>query len=370
MTKDFDAFYAPLKFLFSNGPACVFVCETTGNYRTKIISDNINKILGYTSKEFIDSPNLWINLLHDEDRKKTISGLKSKLKTMKKNESYSHQYRLKHKNGHYVWIRADLTLNCENDQKYFAGYFIDISENKKTNHLLKCKTKELETKNKDLEDFCYVVSHDLREPLVSVAGFASLVRKRYEDQLDEQGILFLDRILEGTKRMENKIDDLLALSRAGREDPNGHTLHLKEAIEEATQSLYGSISKHGAKIIIEKDMPKVKGDYSMIVQVFQNLLSNSIKYRKTNETPIVTIYTTPFNGYYQITLEDNGVGFDIKHHDRIFGVFQRLHSTEDYPGTGIGLAIVKKIIEKHKGSVWAESEIGKGTKFHFTLKSL
>lgn len=234
---------------------------------------------------------------------------------------------------------------------------------------LERQAAQLTEANESLEQFVYVASHDLREPLIGIAGMATLLRKRYGEQLDEAGQHFVQEIIEGTRRMEQKIEDLLLLSRAGRGTPNG-PFPLGSAVEEARRSLVGSIKQSGAAIHTEEPLPLVRGDRSMIAQVFQNLFSNSIKYHKENETPIIHIESQPDSDpeRVHVTVSDNGIGFDMDHADRIFGVFQRLYTVEQYPGTGIGLAIAKKIIEKHGGRIWASSEPQRGATFHFTLQ--
>lgn len=221
--------------------------------------------------------------------------------------------------------------------------------------------------NESLEQFVYVASHDLREPLIGVAGFATLLDRRYGDRLDEQGKHFLEEIVNGCKRMEAKIDDLLLLSRAGRGKPNG-SFALGAAIEEARRAVAGRINETGAQILVTKPLPTVRGNRSEIAQVFQNLFSNSIKYRTPDTPPVIQIKALPQDSdEVLVSVTDNGLGFDMRHADRIFGVFQRLYTVDQYPGTGIGLAIVKKIIDKHGGRIWPLSEPSKGSTFFFTL---
>lgn len=236
-------------------------------------------------------------------------------------------------------------------------------------HDLAKLNRQLEEANDSLEQFVYVASHDLREPLAGIAGYASLLRRRYGDQLDEQGRHFLDEMVNGCQRMETKIDDLLELSRAGRGVPNG-PIALGSALDEAKKSLVSPIKKAEAAIFINGSLPMVRANRSMIAQVFQNLLSNSIKYRKPGEPPLIEVKAALWEKdprFVLVAVRDNGIGFDMKHVDRIFGVFQRLYTIEQYSGTGIGLAIAKKIIDVHGGKIWAESEEGKGSTFFFTL---
>jgi len=243
----------------------------------------------------------------------------------------------------------------------------DVTSDKCYQRKLELQAKRLTEANESLEQFVYIASHDLREPLTGIAGFATLLERRYEDQLDDAGKHFLSEIIGGAQQLAQKIEDLLALSRAGRGTING-PFPLGSAIEEARRSLVRSIKQSDAAFRIEGQLPLVRGDRSMIAQVFQNLFSNSIKYRRGEDAPLIWIEAhNDESGWVQVSVRDNGIGFDMEHSDRIFKVFQRLYTIEQYPGTGIGLAIAKKIIEKHGGRIWTSSEPSEGSTFYFTL---
>jgi len=227
--------------------------------------------------------------------------------------------------------------------------------------------KKLLEANQALTQFTSLVSHDLREPLTGIAGFATLLQNRYEGDLDERGQHFLDRIVEVSKQMEKKLDDLLAFSKAGKETPF-EPFPFGAAVEEAKRALVRKIATTGTRIEIVGELPIVHGDRSLIAQVLQNLFSNSIKYRRKDETPHITIEVTSHDlPFWKVAVKDNGIGFDMRHRDKIFGVFQRLYTVEQYPGTGIGLAIARRIIERHGGDIWPWSEPGAGATFYFTL---
>ena len=220
----------------------------------------------------------------------------------------------------------------------------------------------------EAEQIAYVVSHDLREPLTAIAGFATLFKRRFEGKLDEQGRHFIDQIIDGSRRMEQKIDDLLAFSRAGQATVC-QIFPLGLAVEEAKRNLVACIQVTNADIQVMGELPAVCGNRSLIAQVFQNLFSNSIKYRGSNPPRIEVSAERTEPDYWTVIVKDYGIGFDQQYQDRIFGIFQRLYTIEQYPGTGIGLAIAKKIVERHRGAIWAESEPGKGATFYFTLTS-
>lgn len=219
----------------------------------------------------------------------------------------------------------------------------------------------------EVDQLAYVVSHDLREPLTAIAGFATLFKRRYEDTLDEQGKRFIEQIIDGTRRMEQKVDDLLDFSRAGRLT-SCQKFPLGAAIEEAKKNLVACIQRTDADIQVIGEMPEVWGSRSLIAQVFQNLFSNSIKYRGIDKPHIeVKAERSSEHRHWLISVRDYGIGFDMQYKDRIFAIFQRLYTVEQYPGTGIGLAIAKRIVERHHGTIWVESEPDKGATFFFTL---
>lgn len=262
----------------------------------------------------------------------------------------------------FLWASVSVSAVRHDDQ--ITAWLLqlqDISEQKRAE-------AALQQNNHDLEQFVYIASHDLREPLTAIAGFSSLLKKRYTGSLNEEGNHFLQEIVDTTKRMETKLDDLLAFSRAGRtQTSNEATFPLGLAIEEARRSLVRSIEENRAHFTIPGDLPTIHGNRSLIAQVFQNLFSNSIKYRGA-VTPQVSVAIRPGeDNCCVISVQDNGIGFDMRHRERIFGVFQRLYTIEQYPGTGIGLAIAKRIVERHQGKIWAESTPGNGSTFYFTL---
>lgn len=219
---------------------------------------------------------------------------------------------------------------------------------------------------RDIDQLTHIASHDLREPLMGLMGFATLLKKRCADQLNPECQHFLEQIIDGTKRMEMKLEDLLTFSRAGQIAPS-KPFPLGAAVEEARRALVRSVASTGAIILIEGELPIVSGDRSMIAQVFQNLFSNSLKYQKRGEPPIIEIKAEPHEEGWLVSVQDNGIGFDLRHQDRIFGVFQRLYTVDQYPGTGIGLAIAKRIVERHGGRIWPWSEPDEGAIFYFTL---
>jgi signal transduction histidine kinase len=227
------------------------------------------------------------------------------------------------------------------------------------------RTEELQRSNQDLEQFAYVASHDLQEPLRMVASYMQLLERRYREKLDDEARLFIDYAVGGARRMQQLIDDLLAYSRVGRKGQPWTDFELSDAVDAAVKNLEVIIQEEGA-IIEYADLGRVRGDRTQFTQLMQNLLSNAIKFR-SQEAPIVRITSTPKGPMAEIAVQDNGIGISPEYQERIFVIFQRLHSREKYPGSGIGLSLCKKIVERHGGRIWVESEIGKGATFRFTV---
>jgi signal transduction histidine kinase len=242
----------------------------------------------------------------------------------------------------------------------------EVGAHERTQEALKQRMNELRRSNSELEQFAYVSSHDLQEPLRMVASYTQLLEKRYRDKFDDKGLVYLHYIVDGAKRMQGLIDDLLTFSRVGTRGKELHPIASQEAVETALMNLRRLTAESGAEISFH-DLPVVMGDPSQLAQLFQNLIGNAIKYRG-DQAPRVSINVSEANDFWQFAVQDNGIGIDKAHFDRIFMIFQRLHTQADYPGTGIGLAICKKIVDRHGGRIWVESEVGSGTTFYFTLR--
>jgi signal transduction histidine kinase len=225
--------------------------------------------------------------------------------------------------------------------------------------------EELIRINQELESFSYSVSHDLRAPLRAISGFARLLKEGYNDKLDEEGKRILEIISSNGMKMGKLIDDLLAFSRLGRKELEKKKINMNELMKNVLVDIEKTV-KHHAIIDIE-DLPDVQSEETLMHQVLYNLVANAIKYSSKKEKPVIRIgcYSDKKEGNI-FFVKDNGVGFDMSYYDKLFGVFQRLHSVEDFEGTGIGLAIVHRIVAKHGGKIWAESKAGEGAVFYFT----
>lgn len=227
------------------------------------------------------------------------------------------------------------------------------------------RTNQLEHTNNELESFTYSVSHDLRAPLRAVHGYSQILLEDFGDSLDKEGKRVLNNIMKNAKKMGILIDNLLSYSRMGKRELNRVQLNPTKLAQNIVLQLKES-EPINAEIIVH-DMHAVNADYTLLSLVYQNLISNAIKYSSKKKNPVIEIGDTDFNGKKVYYVSDNGAGFDMAYYDKLFGVFQRLHRDEEFEGTGVGLAIVYKIITKHGGTIWAESKIGKGATFYFTI---
>ncbi|MEJ7597557.1 MAG: ATP-binding protein [Kofleriaceae bacterium] len=228
------------------------------------------------------------------------------------------------------------------------------------------KTSELGRSNSDLEQFAYVASHDLQEPLRMVSSYMQLFERRYRDVVDEQAAKYIAYAVEGAKRMQALIAGLLEYSRVGRTAIEPEEVALDQVLDVVLQNLGASLAETGASVT-SGPLPVVRGDGQQLLQVIQNLVANAEKFRRPGAQPKIHISALRNGDEWTISVADNGIGIDAEYFDRIFVIFQRLHTRTEYPGTGIGLSICKKVIERHGGRIWVESSTDTGTTFRFTL---
>lgn len=241
----------------------------------------------------------------------------------------------------------------------------EIAERSRNEQRMAENTLELQRSNAELEQFAYIASHDLQEPLRMVASYTELLAQRYQGQLDERADKYIKYAVDGAKRMQRLVNDLLTFSRVGRNNKPPQPTDLNEVVRTVLKSLGHAIGKSGATIEFQ-DLPTVMADDLQIGQVFQNLIGNALKFR-AERAPHIRVAAELSTGKCLCSVADNGIGIEPQYSERIFQMFQRLHDRETYEGSGIGLAVAKKIVERHGGRIWFESEPGKGTTFFFTL---
>ncbi len=240
-----------------------------------------------------------------------------------------------------------------------------LLENARLYETLQERADELARSNADLEQFAYVASHDLQEPLRSVVGFTSLLSRRYEGKLDENADRFIGRAVAAASRMQVLINDLLSYSRVGRNLEDPEVIDVEALLAHEVDGLQAAIEESGADITYDQ-LPSIVADSSLMGQVFRNLIGNAIKFRR-EEPPKVHVSAENLGNEWKFAVRDNGIGIDPQFAQRIFTIFQRLHTREDYPGTGIGLSICKKAVERLGGRIWVESQLGMGSTFYFTI---
>ncbi len=229
------------------------------------------------------------------------------------------------------------------------------------------RTFELEEANKELEDFVYSVSHDLRAPLRSISGFAEIIDRRHKASLNEEGQHYFDNIIKASSQMGGLIDDLLNFSRLGRKSIKSEAMPLENVFKTVIETLSDPIKKTFARIHLPEKMPVIQGDISLTTHLFINLLENALKYHQPDEAPLIDVRFEVEEQYVVVSIADNGIGIAPEYHEKIFNIFQRLHSQGDYPGTGIGLAAVRKAVQMMGGQAWVESEPGKGSIFKIKI---
>jgi PAS domain S-box-containing protein len=339
----------------------------------------------YLSRQWVEytgipeSANLgfkWIEQLHTDDKDKAISEWTKRIKRV---ETFDLEFRIRRNDGDYHWFKSRAVPIRNNDGAVikWLGSNTDIDSirkaeaqlidyNKNLEISVIQRTEQLEHANKELEAFSYSVSHDLRAPLRAVHGFSKILLEDYDNILDDEGKRICGVISSSASQMSELIDDLLSFSRIGRSSLSPASLNMKKMVISSADELTNHEQRKYIKFSIG-NISNAYGDQNLIKHVWNNLISNAIKYSSKVESPEVTISSRNTDDSVIFEVKDNGVGFDMRYADKLFGVFQRLHSENEFEGNGVGLAIVQRIISRHGGKVWADAEIGKGATFSFSL---
>jgi PAS domain S-box-containing protein len=327
------------------------------------ISAYVETMLGYTVEEALAEPHFWLKIFHPEDAQKTVEAFN---RVRKSGSSGIINFRAIHKNGRVLDIHA-LMIAILKDKKPVGkrGVMMDVTEHQR---LVKAQTRYatmLRRSNDELQQFAYVASHDLQEPLRLVTSYLQILESRYSDKLDSDAHEFIAFAVDGAARMKALITDLLTYSRVDGAEKAFVEFDMQNALDKALANL--SLKIEDSKALITHDnLPRIRADRVQIIQLFQNLIGNAIKFQR-GRTPQIHISAEQKGSEWLFGVHDNGIGIAPEFLERIFVIFQRLHRREEYPGTGIGLAICKKVVERHGGQIWVESVLGEGTTFYFTL---
>jgi PAS domain S-box-containing protein len=318
------------------------------------------RIFGLSPAVDLSTVNLANLYLEGEDRSRLLNRLEAEGRVQ---EYHVRQRRV---DGTIIWVSLSKALSIDADGwRCIDGLVEDVTVRKEAEAAIIAKSEELARSNAELEEFAYVASHDLQEPLRMVSSFSTLIAERYREQVDSQGRIFLDQIVKGAERMRTLIRDILAYSRLGK--PAAPVLvDCDELLDKVLFNLQARIEESGAEIR-RNPLPAVPGDAVLLGQIFQNLLGNALKFRSHDVRPVISIGARRQGAFWEFVVADNGIGIDPQYHERIFRVFQRLHSNDEYSGTGIGLAICRKAVHHHGGEITLESRPGCGATFRFTL---
>ena len=324
----------------------------------KLLNPAWEKYLGFSREELTAAP--YLHFVHPEDRERTAAEA-AKLTTGADTVSFENRYRCK--DGSYKWLLWVSTADFNTQLLYAAAR--DITDRKRAEDELKSVAAELKRSNESLAQFAYVASHDLHEPLRMVASFVQLIAQRYKGKLDAQGDEYIAFAVDGAKRMQALIKDLLALSRVQTRASPMEPTDCAAVLRNVLTDLQLAITEAGAAITHDR-LPTVTADGPQLAQLFQNLIANALKFRGANPVQI-HVGAERKEDHWQFSVRDNGIGMEPEAFGRIFGIFQRLHGKDEFQGNGIGLAACKQIVERHSGRIWVESQPGKGSTFFFTM---
>jgi PAS domain S-box-containing protein len=366
-----------LATLMDNLPGIAYRCLNDRNWTMEFISCGCLELTEYNVEELLYNKAVSYNdLIHYEDREMVWEGVQDGVNNRR---PYRLVYRIKTKTGitKWVWEQGRGVYSDTGELISIEGFITDITEKKKAEaelqkyreHLeseVKKRTHELLAANKELEAFAYSVSHDLRAPLRAIDGFSRAILEDYASKLDDEGADFLKRIRNASQKMARLIDDMLKLSRLTRDSMQYTPVNMSEIADEIIKEHKESEPGREVEFINTPGLI-INGDHQLLHAALENLLGNAWKFTSLKNDAQIEFGTEQIDGKRVYFIRDNGAGFDMNYADKLFGAFQRLHAATEFPGTGIGLAIVQRVITRHGGKIWAESEVDRGSTFFFTL---
>ncbi len=358
------------RFLFERNPASMLIYDRS-TLALLAVNEAFLKQYGYSNEEALS---LSLPDLYPMEEKASIVELVEKIK---EHSSAGEWHHIK-KDGSIITIIANSNDLVYHGKKARIAVVTDITDRKKAEEEIKRLNQALEERvaertaqlisiNKELESYSYSISHDLRAPLRAIHGFSQILSVRHRLSLNMEGQQYIDYIVEASVRMEQLINDLLDYSRLGRKSLKIRPVSLSALLDSIYSDFSKKLEEIDAKLFIENELPEILGDDSLLRQIFINLIENSITYRRTGIQLVIKIGCSGNSDRYIVSISDNGIGIPEEHWEKIFDIFQRLHSEEKYPGTGIGLATVKKAVTMLNGKVWVNSIIGEGSTFYIQL---
>ncbi|MDA8018391.1 MAG: PAS domain-containing protein [Thermoanaerobaculia bacterium] len=322
-----------------------------------IWDDSMYELYGLQEKGFSGAYEAWALSVHPDDLPTAEGAVQAALRGER---GFDMEFRIVRPDQEVRVIKAvaDVHFDSRGSARRMIGVNLDITE-------LRSKTEELARSNAELEQFAYFASHDLQEPLRSVGGFVQLLQRRYRDQLDDTAIHYIERAVAGAERMRGLINDLLTYSRVRRRGRELELIACGAAVDEVVESLHGALHTSDGEVTRD-ELPEVYADPMQLRQLLQNLISNAVKFRRPDVPPRIHLGCRTKNGTHEFEVRDNGQGVPPDARGRIFELFQRLNARGEQPGSGIGLAICRRIVERHGGRIWVDSELGIGSTFRFT----
>jgi PAS domain S-box-containing protein len=343
--------------------AVISVDESQG---IRLFNQGAEKIFGYAAQEVLGQPlDLLIPARFVQVHRQHVHNFASASERSRRMGERTEVYG-RRKDGSEFPAEASISKLVQNGQAIFTVMLRDVSDRKHAEQEIDQRSAQLEASNRELEAFCYSVSHDLRAPLRGIDGFSQALLEDYAGRLDNQGKDYLQRVRAATQRMGTLIDDLLDLSRITRAEMRRETVNLSELAHAIATELRQGQPERNVEFVIAPEL-RAEGDSGLMRAVLENLLGNSWKFTSRRERARIELGCTQADGTSAFFVRDNGAGFDPAYADRLFGAFQRLHDKNDFPGTGVGLATVQRIIHRHGGRIWAESAVERGATFYFTL---
>lgn len=346
--------------LFNTSPVCISMTTTTLGKRTYVrVNEKFLSTFGFTEEEIIGRTSVEIGILDqpESDRVRQLIAEKGRLQ--------NDYVKCIAKDGRIVHTVSSIEMMEMNGEPYLVSFFVDVSRIIDQQDIIEQHARQLEALNKELESFSYSVSHDLRAPLRAINGYIQILEDEFGANLSAEGKRLLDTVQRNALKMNSLISDLLNFSKLGKLPVNKRTIDMQALTSEVLAELKNSITAHTE--IRLGNLHPLRGDYTLIRQVMHNLIANALKYSSKREKPVVEIFSEVRDHAVTFTVRDNGAGFDMKYAEKLFGVFQRLHKTSEFEGTGVGLAIVQRIINKHGGTVSAVAEPDKGAAFSFSI---